>query len=219
MSGAATNLAALRRGGRPTQQEAAQLADRIVAAATKLFLERGFGDTSIEAVTAACGVSKRTFYHRFRDKPDLFRAVIRRLVEHWTQPIETAAAGALEDVLERAGQHFLAAALSPAALSLYRMLVAEAPRFPELARILAESASAGIARIAETLAREAAAGRLAIADPHFAAEQFTNLVVAGPRRRALGLGAPLDEAELALWVRRSVALFLDGVRARGPAAT
>ena len=204
---------ALRRGGRPTQREAALLGDRIITAATALVLERGFGETSIEAVTAACGISKRTFYHRFRDKPDLFRAVIRRMVERWAQPIETVESGTLEETLERAAQHFLAAALSPAALSLYRMLVAEAPRFPELARILNESASAGTEHVARMLAREAAAGRVAIADPRFAAEQFTNLVVAGPRRRAMGLGAPLDQQALARWARNSVALFLDGCRA------
>lgn len=217
MRGAAGTRTPPRRGGRPTQRTAAQLGGRIVAAATALFLERGFGATSIEAVTAACGISKRTFYHRFRDKPDLFRAVVRGLVERWMQPFEAEPleAGTLEETLERAGRQLLAAALSPAALALYRMLVAEAPRFPELARILSESAASGIDRIAGLLEREAQAGRLAVADPRFAAEQFANLVVAGPRRRALGLGAAMSEAELALWTSRSVALFLEGCRA-GP---
>jgi AcrR family transcriptional regulator len=204
-----------RSGGRPTQNEAAQLGERIVAAATQLFLERGFGATSVEAVTEACGISKRTFYHRFRDKPDLFRAVVRGLVDRWMRPLatETAEAGPIEETLERTGRQFLAAALSPVALNLYRILVAEAPRFPELALILNESAAAGLDRIAGLIGREVAAGRLVVDDPRFAAEQFANLVVAGPRRRALGLGAPLSEPELALWTRRSVALFLAGCRA------
>ena len=203
-----------RSGGRPTQREAALLGERIVAAATQLFLENGFGATSIEAVTAACGISKRTFYHRFRDKPDLFRAVVRGLVVRWMQPLAPAPPepGPIEDTLDRLGRQILAAALSPAALALYRMLVAEAPRFPELALILNDSAAGGLERLAELFARETAAGRLAVADPRFAAEQFGNLVVAGPRRRALGLGPPMSEAELALWNRRCVALFLAGAR-------
>jgi hypothetical protein len=41
------------------------------------------------------------------------------------------------------------------------------------------------------------------------------MVVAGPRRRALGLGTPLSPEELELWAKRTVRLFLDGLR--GPA--
>src|SRR5215472_1502451 len=39
-----------RRGGRPSQEEAARLADHILEVATELFLAEGYGATSIEAV-------------------------------------------------------------------------------------------------------------------------------------------------------------------------
>ena len=71
--------AAPRRGGRPTREDAAQLGERIIAVATGQFLGHGFGATSIEGVAIAAGISKRTFYHRFRDKPGLFRAVMRQV--------------------------------------------------------------------------------------------------------------------------------------------
>jgi TetR/AcrR family transcriptional regulator, mexJK operon transcriptional repressor len=203
-----------RRGGRPTQSEAARLGERIIEAATELFLSQGFGATSIEAVSAACRISKRTFYHRFRDKPDLFRAVVRRLISNWVQPFEArvGTADTFEDALLEAARQTLAAALSPQALSLYRLLIAEAPRFPELATIVAEQSAAANGRLGELFAREARHGRLALDDPRFVAEQFVNLVIAGPRRRALGMGPALGTAELDAWARRSVALFLDGVR-------
>ena len=104
-----------RRGGRPTRSAAAELSERILEVATGLFLSDGFGATSIEAVASACRISKRTFYHRFRDKPDLFRAVVRRLIATWVQPFEARleAGGTLEDVLEAAARQMLAAALSP----------------------------------------------------------------------------------------------------------
>jgi len=38
------------------------------------------------------------------------------------------------------------------------------------------------------------------------------MVVTGPRRRALGLGAPLAPAEQRAWIDQTVALFLDGCR-------
>jgi hypothetical protein len=45
---------------------------------------------------------------------------------------------------------------------------------------------------------------------HFVAEQFLQLVVSVPQRRALGLGAAMSTAEQARWARDAVALFLGG---------
>src|ERR1700730_6613581 len=77
-------------GGRPSRLEAAQLSDRILDVATMLFLGHGFGATSIEAVAKRAGISKRTFYHRFSGKEMLFEAVVRRLIDLWTPPFDTA---------------------------------------------------------------------------------------------------------------------------------
>src|ERR1700739_3142243 len=66
------------RGGRPSREEAGQLQIRILDAATELLLSEGYGATSIEAVARRARVSKRTFYHRFMDKPALTCAVARR---------------------------------------------------------------------------------------------------------------------------------------------
>ena len=206
--------AAARRSGRPTREAATELGERILTVATTLFLSQGFGATSIEGVAAACGISKRTFYHRFRDKPDLFRAVVRRMIEQWVTPFEAQLhePGPLEVTLHRVAHQILAAALSPEALSLYRLLITEAPRFPELARITAEQSASGGQRIAQLLEREARAGHLRLDDPGFAAEQFINMVLAAPRRRALGLGPAMTDAEIERWIARTVTLFLDGSR-------
>jgi TetR/AcrR family transcriptional regulator, mexJK operon transcriptional repressor len=205
-----------RRGGRPTRADATALGERILAVATEQFLSQGFGATSIEAVAAAAGISKRTFYHRFRDKPDLFRAVVRQLIARWSSPFEAKLTepGTIEETLAKAAEQILAAALSREALQLYRLLIAEAPRFPELARIMAEQSAAGGTRLAQLLEREARAGTLAFDDAGFAAEQFVNLVLASPRRRALGLAPAMTQAELTRWTRSAVALFLDGCRKR-----
>src|ERR1700735_3995063 len=77
------------RGGRPSRTESAQLSDRILDVATLLFLGHGFGATSIEAVAKRAGISKRTFYHRFRGKEELFEAVVRRMVEQWTPAFDS----------------------------------------------------------------------------------------------------------------------------------
>lgn len=204
-----------RRGGRPSRLQTVELQHIILDVATELFLTRGYGATSVEAVAAGARISKRTFYHRFRDKAELFEAVVRRLIDHWLPPFE---ARLLDDaapdlLLHGVAAQILAVALSPPALALHRVLVAEAQRFPELVQLVNEAgAGKGVERIAAVLERESQAGRLRIADSRFAAEQFVNLVVSGPQKRALGFGRPLEAAEIEVWIRGTVALFLDGSR-------
>ncbi len=205
------------RGGRPSRLQSAQLSDRILDVATGLFLGDGFGATSIEAVAKRAGISKRTFYHRFRGKEALFEAVVRRLIERWMPPFDAALleAPSLAEGLRRAARHMLAVALTPEALALYRIMIAEGGRFPNLARILHElGAAAGVERIAQHFEARIADGGIRPINARFAAEQFIMLVVAAPRRRALGLGTALDPAELDRWIEDGVELFLDGCRRR-----
>lgn len=202
-----------RRGGRPTRRAAAELGEKILIAATELFLTRGFGATSIEAIASRARISKRTLYHRFRDKPDLFRAVVQRLLQRWLPQFEAelAAPAPLAEMLTRVGRRMLAVALQPEALALRRLLLAEGERFPELAEItIRQGATRAIERIALLLDDEIRAGRLARIDSRFAATQFQEMVLAVPLRRAVGVGARLGEAELEIWVTQSVALFLHG---------
>ncbi len=178
-----------------------------------MFLGDGYGATSVEGVAKQAGISKRTFYHRFRGKEALFEAVVRRIVESWAPPrdSELVDAGDHAEELRAIAGYMLQVALTPQALALHRLMIAEAQRFPALARILHEY---GMARGIETLAAQIeqwiAAGRIRAVDARFAAEQFIMMVVSAPRRRALGLGTPLSTADLATWVDRTVELFLQG---------
>ena len=114
----------------------------------------------------------------------------------------------------RLARLMLRAVLTPMALSINRLMVAEAQRFPELAAIVAREGGRAevVGQIALMLEREARAGALAINRPEFAAEQFLQLVVSLPQRRALGLGPPMTEAELDAWADDCVNLFLNGCR-------
>ena len=80
------------------------------------------------------------------------------------------------------------------------------------------TASSRVGQIAAMLDREARAGALAIDRPQFAAEQFLQLVVALPQRRALGLGSPMTAAEADAWADDCVNLFLNGCRSWQPRA-
>src|SRR5580704_2967738 len=107
------------RGGRPSRQQSAQLADRILDVAEALFLGHGFGATSIEAVAKRAGISKRTFYHRFPGKERLFEAVVRRLIERWPPPFDAdvTESPTLADALRRTAEYMLKVALTPEALA------------------------------------------------------------------------------------------------------
>jgi len=205
------------RGGRPSRQQSAELAGHILDVAERLFLGHGFGATSIEAVAKRAGISKRTFYHRFPGKERLFEAVVRRLIERWLPPFgaDLVESPTLAEGLRQVAEHMLKVALTPEALALHRIVIAEAQRFPALARMMHEiGATRGIDLIALQLAPRIETGELRIADARFAAEEFVLMVVTGPQRRALGLAKPLTAAELSAWARDAVALFLDGCRAR-----
>ncbi len=207
-----------RPGGRPPRLLAEQIREQILEVATPLFLTEGYGATSIEAVAKRARMSKRTVYSRFRDKAALFGAAVHRVVEQLrppnTAPEQFFEGGSLEAILQRLAPLILRAALSPPALALHRVIVAEAARFPELAAAVNQEGTRreAIRRIAALLESETRAGRLGVANAEVAAEQFLHMLVAGPQRRALGLGTPMTAAELDAWARDAVDLFLNGCR-------
>ncbi len=173
---------------------------------------------SIEAVADRARVSKRTFYHRFDDKAALFSAVLHRIIAGLRPPAATpfvAGADLPHDPAAHQGL-ILSAALRPQALALHRLIVGESARFPKLAAaVTGEGATQeAIALIGGVLSREAEAERVTLSDPAFAAEQFMQMVLTIPQRRALGLGKPMTAAELEAWARAVVDLFLDGCMTR-----
>jgi AcrR family transcriptional regulator len=205
-----------RRGGRPSLQEAERLGETILAVATDLFLRHGYGATSVEAIAERARISKRTFYHRFPDKSALFGAVVHRIIEGLRPPpdIPLFAGETIDEILRRLAKLMLQAALTPAALALNRLVVAEAQRFPDLAAALDHEGSTAevLKGIAALLDRETAAGRFKLTNSGFAAAQYMQLVIAIPQKRAIGVGAPMTQAEIDAWADDAVTLFLNGCR-------
>jgi TetR/AcrR family transcriptional repressor of mexJK operon len=213
-------MSQMRRGGRPSREASEQLGELILDAATDLFLTHGFGATSIEAVAQRVRISKRTFYHRFPDKPALFAAVVHRIIARLRPAagIPLIEGADLQKVLERLATFILRAAVSPKAIALHRLIVAESARFPELTEVLAREGGTeeAITLIAGALEREVKTGRLKLDDPIFAAQQFLQMVIVLPQRHGMGLGAPMSKRELTEWPRKVVDLFLNGCRRSEP---
>jgi AcrR family transcriptional regulator len=67
---------------------------QLIAIATRMFAERGYEDTSIEAVLREAGVSRGSLYHHFPSKEALFEAVVKEVDENFGAQVLAAASGA-----------------------------------------------------------------------------------------------------------------------------
>jgi TetR/AcrR family transcriptional repressor of mexJK operon len=203
-----------RRGGRPSRDDAERIQDKILDVAAAFFFTEGYGATSVEAIARRAGISKRTFYHRFEDKAAVFRAVVRRVIDRLRPPgtPQLFEGTNIEDILHRLARIIARAALSPEALALHRLILAEVIRFPELASIMNNQGARqeAVQHISALLQRDVKAGRLKLDNTEFAAEQFLQMIVGIPQRRALGLGAAMTSDELDAWAHDTVTLFLKG---------
>jgi TetR/AcrR family transcriptional repressor of mexJK operon len=212
----ARQIKLVKKGGRPLRADALKLREQILQGATQLFLEEGYGSTSIESVAARAGVSKRTFYDRFEDKAALFAAVVHRIIDEIRPPesVPLLAGPTLPEILRRLAALILRATLSPQAIALHRLVTGESSRFPELARAVENDGgqAEATALIGGLLSRELPKIKLSPQDQVFAAQQFIYMVVTMPQRRAIGFGTPMTPAELDSWADRVVTLFLEGFK-------
>ncbi|MFL8988610.1 TetR/AcrR family transcriptional regulator [Pseudomonas sp. QLc11A] len=201
------------RRGRPSLEEAERLVDDILDRASLLFMEQGFGVTSVEAIAQAAGISKRTFYTRFAGKAEVFEAVVLRYVRRnvRSQPVSAAPDQPLEKRLYDMGIHLLEWILQPDVLGIYRMTIAEVQRFPQLAHMVAEYAVVDATRAFESTLRAHAKVQMNDEEIAFVAGQFMQTVAAEPFHRAIqGLESPgLDDGKRER-LRRAVKLFLQG---------
>ena len=69
------------RPGRPPKDLAGDVEGRILDAAERVFLERGFQSASIDEIAARAPASKPTIYGHFAGKEALFAAVVARIID------------------------------------------------------------------------------------------------------------------------------------------
>ena len=164
-------------------------------------------------IAAGAGVSKGTLYNYFTSKAELFTAWVAGECEAKLAHVFDIAEpdGDPATVLRAIGERMLQMMMSETGLTIYRLTVAEATKFPELARAFYDAGpSRSTTFMAEWLDRQAASGKLAITDPVFAAEQFFALCQTriGMLRR-LGLLHEVDQSVFARVVDGSVTMFLN----------
>lgn len=194
-------------------------ARQILAGARAVFNERGFEGSSMSEIAARAGVSKGTLYNYFPDKQALFGAHVREMCEREGMPIFKldADTGDVRGTLLQLASRFLALTTRGEAVATFRIVMSEAPRFPELGRMFLDAGPRrGVGLLAGWLEELDRRGRLRVPDPDIAAWQFI-MLCRGPvfYDRVLAQTAGDDTGRATAWIDAAVDTFL---RAYGVAA-
>jgi len=195
------------------------LLDRLLDAATRVFMEKGFDATTMGEIAKQAHASTETFYRHFPNKEELFERVLLRRTEFLKGELNSVLLS--EDVPEKAltvfGELGLSLLLAPQALSLHRILVMEKGRFPH---IVASFHSQGPQRVqaalASYLAGQVKRGRLRKMNTHVAARQFFDLVIPQFHFAMELRSTPAPtKAEMRQRVKEAIDCFLHGYGSTG----
>jgi AcrR family transcriptional regulator len=206
------NAATLRRLRPRGQTRRAQILD----AATKVFVENGYGAATIDLVVSRAGASKATIYSFFGGKEGLFTAIIEERAERILAALPHVGIDHVDvrSTLTEIGRRYMRVAMSPDAIGLYRLILAEGLRFPELAvtfyRIGPERVSERVASLLRAWRRQRL---ITVDDAYLAAVQFLDALRGELHLRAVA-GVPPDNLADAIErnVHHAVHIFWNGIR-------
>ncbi|MBN3909919.1 MAG: TetR/AcrR family transcriptional regulator [Nostoc sp. NMS1] len=155
-----------------------QKQEQILQGAMQIFLRDGYAGTSMDRVSAEARVSKQTIYSHFQDKEGLFKALIERVTIASFQGIFCAEDlhGEPAILLREIAEIYLTkVAENPEYLALFRLIITESQRFPELAKLYTQTV---IQRGRKMLSQYFASHpELGITDPEATAQIFFGSLV------------------------------------------
>jgi AcrR family transcriptional regulator len=213
------------RSGRPPKELAGEVDERILDAARKVFLERGFGGASIDEIAEVARSGKPTIYARFGDKRALFTAVVKRDILSRISEFkaEVPSGATIEERLTSAASTLLHWGFDAERIALMRLAIAETRRFPDLASTVGRTARDLSTKLGVRLLGELTQSEELRPLPAFAPERLTTTarcfldLVAVPMlfRALFEVNIKTLDAEIDTHVARSVAFFLAACRQGG----
>jgi AcrR family transcriptional regulator len=185
---------------------------QIVEGARTVFRALGFDAASMGEIAKAAGVSKGTLYVYFKDKDELFQAIVEKECIFQAEGVfdfdveNPDIAGALT----RMGIAYVNLLCQPERQSSLRAVMAIADRKPNAGRTFYETGPAvGIAKLRAYFEAEIEAGRLEIEDCEVAAAQFMEACHATMLKPMLfNLGPPPSPERIEHVVRIAVKAFM-----------
>ncbi len=190
---------------------------QILAGARRVFAELGFERASVDVIASRAGVSKATIYKHYDDKRALFLACVEQDAEEMRARLSACAgepAGDVEQTLQRLGERMTVLMVSPDIVALWRQIISEVVRLPEIGQTIFERGPDVIyVALASYLERWDRNGALRIEDARSAAVQFLALCQGElVTRSRLGILAhPVDE-QVRETVKRAVRTFVRAYR-------
>lgn len=150
----------------------------IVAAAFDVFLSHGYERASVASIAKAAGVSSVTLYKHFPSKAELFGNVMAAAWDEESIDARPAMDTSVPDeVLHRLGLEYIALLQRPAMRPLFRTIVAEVERAPELGLQLYEKAKQPyLQRVEGYVAQCVRAGSLDASDVALATRQLLGMI-------------------------------------------
>jgi len=206
--------------GRPRQIEQAERREKLIEAAELVFVETGYGAANVDDIARRASMSKKTIYQIFDTKESLFAAVIaaRRAVLASMIDVEACNADASpENVLRHFLSEFARFVLAPRQAALYRLVIAESQRAPELAHAFyREGRTKARSALTQWLALQHERKVLHVPDAASAAGMLFSMVIAEPQMCLL-IGESPEPSEECIRERvdRALDIFLNGARVRG----
>ena len=152
--------------------------EAIVEAASRLFLEHGFGSVSMDDLAEAAGLARRTLYNQFTSKEEIFREMLLRVSGHLEDafPAGIETQGDVEAVLRLVASMIMELHRRPEYLGFLRMVVADSRQFPWIAEEFAAVMDPLTERLGRYVAHLTAMGVLECRNPTLAAHQFMGIL-------------------------------------------
>jgi len=204
------------RPGRPPKDQAGDVKARILDAAQRVFLKRGYQSASLDEIAETAPASKPTIYAHFPGKEALFEAVVARVIEGLTDFEGFAPKGrSVQDRLASLGIEVVQRFIDET-IGITRATIAEADRFPALSRQVHEHgrdrAAAAVSPVLNDATHTLSRGARGAFGPKRSvstAQIFMDLILLPMIMRALmGEGVKELRSELPAFVRERVSFFL-----------
>jgi AcrR family transcriptional regulator len=188
-----------------------QRRDRILDVAREVFFEEGFNAATMSTIAARLGGSKATLYAYFKNKEDLFDAIIADQCSVIEKMLMLEEEGAdIRTTLTALGRELVTALSSDQAVRTMQLIIEESRRNPELARRFdAAGPQVGTERLGAYLAGAHARGEIDAPDPLHAAGVLAILLKGEMHfRRILGLEPEPTPERIEKEVESAVTNFL-----------
>ena len=157
---------------------------RMLSTAVEIFFADGY-HASMDSIASQAKVAKQTVYNHFGCKERLFAEVVQHLADTVVVPLAEPGLN-VRTALIKFSLALRARVLSAQGIGAHRALVAEAPRFPELAQLIyGKGHHAALETLSEFLQKRMAAGEIASGDSRFAAQMLLGMLTGHDRVRLL----------------------------------